>query len=709
MDKICQAALNANVPKYKRSAKQKMQMQVEKLKNRRNKLQLKNQLPDIRDKNKHENNKNIADLNKEIKAKLDKEMEDKENKAIKSIKDNPAEFYKYAKKYRKTKDKIGPLRCGDTYESDPKSMAEILSCQFKTAFSTPTTNLNEINFPDRECQSINDIEITKEAIKEAMKEIKASSAPGPDELPAYVYNEFADELAHPAMLIWRKSLNSGTMPDGTLLSLITPIFKGGDKGNPINYRPISLTNHLIKVFERVLRKALVNHLESNGFINITQHGFKKGHSTITQLLAYYDSILTMLEEQQEVDVIYLDLAKAFDKVDHNILLLKLQKLGIKGKVHKWIEQFIKNRKQQVRVNNVLSTKHWVISGVPQGSVLGPLLFIVMMIDIDVSIKNAMLGSYADDTKLWQVIKNQHLLQQDLQSIYQWIETNNMMLNGEKFEHLHYGRTATENINIYTTHTGENIKHTQQVKDLGVTMSSDAKFSTHITNMVAQAQKLSAWILRTFKTRQTYPMITLLKSLLIPTLEYACIIWSPNETHHIQLIENVLRRFTRRIGVFNNNANNQNLNLSICTTDYWQRLKFLKLYSLERRRERYLILYMYKIIIGIHPNPGFEVTDFTHNPRTGIKVLPKFKKNAPCWVKTIRSSSFFTKGPMLYNLLPVELRTEENLVEPTKANVQNFKQKLDKFLVTIPDQPTTTGLQRQAQSNSLIHQLMYRTI
>ena len=258
---------------------------------------------------------------------------------------------------------------------------------------------------------------------------------------------------------------------------------------------------------------------------------------------------------------------------------------------------------------------------PQGSVLGPLLFIVMMIDIDVTITNAMLGSYADDTKLWQVIKNQHLLQQDLQSIYKWIETNNMKLNGEKFEHLHYGRTSTDN--IYSTHTGENIKPTKQVKDLRVTMSSDAKFSTHITNMVAQAQKLSAWILRTFKTRQTYPMITLLKSLLIPKLEYACIGWSPNDTHHIQLIENVLRRFTSRMGVFN--ANNQNLNLLICTTDYWQRLKFLKLYSLERRSERYLILYMYKIIIGIHPNPGFAVTDFTHNPhnpRTGIKVLPK---------------------------------------------------------------------------------------
>ena len=205
------------------------------------------------------------------------------------------------------------------------------------------------------------------------------------------------------------------MPNSSILTIVTPIFKGGGKSEPANYRLVSLTNHLTKIFEKVIRKEVV---ERNHFFNITQHGFTEGKSTISQLLSYYDSILSMLVDDRgrnsRVDAIYLDFAKAFDKVDHDILLQKLHRLGVQGKIHNWMATFLKDRVQQVRVNGVLSQARPVISGVPQGSVLGPLFFLIMILDINNSI-----GSFADDTKLWGLVRclNDSLdLQKDLDEI-----------------------------------------------------------------------------------------------------------------------------------------------------------------------------------------------------------------------------------------------------------------------------------------------------
>ena len=227
------------------------------------------------------------------------------------------------------------------------------------------------------------------------------------------------------------SFDSGVMPETTLLAHITPILKSVDRSIPANYRPVSLTNHLTKIFERVIRQEIVHHLETNGLMNNTQHGFRERYSTITQILSFYDSVLSFLEEGHSVDAIYLDFAKAFDKVDHQILLKKAESVGITGNLLRWIRTFLTNRQQQVRVGNVLSSKEWVRSGVPQGSVLGPLLFLIMLLDIDKDVKFSMIGSYADDTRLWRFIHgdgDQELLQRDLGVLYEWAVVNNKAFN-----------------------------------------------------------------------------------------------------------------------------------------------------------------------------------------------------------------------------------------------------------------------------------------
>ena len=188
------------------------------------------------------------------------------------------------------------------------------------------------------------------------------------------------------------------------MQYITPVFKKGDKAKAENYRPISLTSHIIKIFERIIRKDLIKYLESNNLITDAQHGFRSGRSCFTQLLDHMENILKSLQENNEVDVIYLDYAKAFDKVDHEILLAKLRRLGVKGKLLKWIKNFLsENRFQTVLMNGKRSFLASVLSGVPQGSVLGPLLFLVYINDLVSNIKQSKVSSFADDTKISRTI------------------------------------------------------------------------------------------------------------------------------------------------------------------------------------------------------------------------------------------------------------------------------------------------------------------
>ena len=494
------------------------------------------------------------------------------------------------------------------------------------------------------------------------------------------------------------------MPNSPILSIITPIYKGDGKSEAKNYRPVALTNHLTKIFEKVVRKAMIKHLEENALLNITQHGFTEGRSTISQLLTYYDSILSMLEEggDKKVDVIYLDFAKAFDKVDHGILLAKLNKLGFKGKLHRWIKTFLTDRVQQVRVDGHLSQAKPVLAGVPQGSVLGPLLFLIHLLDINAEVHKSEIGSFADDTKLWHIVRHlndQLELQKDLNTLIKWSAINNQPFNVKKFIHLGIGRSLSTPT-VYKYNDVE-IQKKEVVRDLGILFSADAKFANHIKKVVSDGQRLSGYVLRTFKTRDRYLMGTLLRSLVVSQMEYGCVIWSPTDSHLIKLLESVQRRFTSRISEFN--QYDEALGMMICRVNYWQRLKRLRIFSLERRRERYMILYIYKIIIGLCPNPGFDRIPM--NRRTTI--LPKCSLRAEDWVKTIRQNSFFVRAPQLFNSLPEELRNVKIPETPSKDCVVEYKKKLDEYLWRIPDQPGTVDDEvRLALSNSLLHQTQF---
>ena len=187
------------------------------------------------------------------------------------------------------KTKIGPLQSGRSLESGPKEMAEILSAQYESVFSSPLEDLPTANMANQTYQALVDIDITEELVREAVENMDENSAPGPDGITAYFLKTYIDQLLYPIIRMWRNSLDTGKLPEGIAIAWITPIYKGGNKSLPANYRPVALTNHVTKIFERVLKKEVVLHLERNDLLNASQHGFTSGRSTISQILNYYNT------------------------------------------------------------------------------------------------------------------------------------------------------------------------------------------------------------------------------------------------------------------------------------------------------------------------------------------------------------------------------------------------------------------------------------
>ena len=371
---------------------------------------------------------------------------------------------------------------------------------------------------------------------------------------------------------------------------------------------MALTSHLIKVFERVVRQVLVRHIEKLGLLPDGQHGSRALRSTLTQLLSHWDSILEGLEEGEGVDSVYLDFSKAFDKVETGVLLHKLKDAKVLGKVGCWLAAFLDSthRKQAVVVDGRISELSPVISGVPQGTVLGPVLFLLHISDIAKDVSQASnTSSYVDDTRVSRRIRDKQAdcsaLQQDLSSIYSWASEVNMVFNSEKFECLRYWPRGNKPDTSYKSPDGSDIEEKLHLRDLGVEISSDLTFNTHIAKVVSAANQLVAWSLRTFKRRSKHMMLTLWKSLIQSKLDYTSQLWSPSDQTSIGQLESVARNFTARIEGMGDH-------------DYWDRLQALHLYSQERRRDRYRIIFLWKVGQGLVQ--GYNAMSPSPHPQGG---------------------------------------------------------------------------------------------
>ena len=580
-----------------------------------------------------------------------------------NAKDNTKEVFAYMNSKSKTRGKIGkicinPLDEKSEKTDDDERKAEIFSKFFISVQTTepdgdvPEMEKREIKF------QMEDMEVIEEHVKELLENLKEDSAAGPDGFSPRVLKPLAAMIAKPLSIICRESIRTGKVPKDWKIQWITVIYKQGCKALAENYRPVSLTSILSKIQEKLVRKHIMDHMIRNNLFSKRQYGFLGGRSTILQLLCAIDNWTTALEEGKTVDCIYADFKKAFDKVPHRRLMAKVRAYGIKDNICNWIEDFLKDRQQRVSVNGSVSSWEKIISGIPQGTVLGPLLFVIFINDLPEDI-DSLIFLFADDSKIWKEIKDnmdREILQKDLQKMKEWSRKWLLEFHPDKLKHLQISRQPTEEDKEHTYYVGQDkAKRVDSEKDLGVHVDKKLAFEEHMDKNVKKANSMTGMVKRTFQFITRGMFNILYKAMVRNGLEYGQAVWQPYLMKDIEKIEGVQRRATKMLH-------------ELKDKNYEERLRTLGLPTLRYRRARGDMIETYKIVHGIYDkeaSPRLELRKDRNGGRRGHS-LTLFQKRSRL---EIRRNSFTNRVVKIWNSL-----TEEIVTAP---NINTFKNRLDK--------------------------------
>ena len=516
-----------------------------------------------------------------------------EQKIASKSKSNPKMFYKYVNSKTKLSPKIPDLYLSDDKDKDLMTSSDQEKAkEFAKFFSSVQTREPPGTWspplkPEITKRLI--LELTEESLMTKLSNLKTNKSPGPDSIHPRVLMEIRQVLVKPLLFIFRTSVRTGTIPDPWRDANITSIFKKGDKKVAGNYRPVSLTSIACKLLESYIRDSLVKYMKDNKFLTKKQFGFLAGRSTVLQLLKVLDRWTEILDSGGCVDVIYCDFKKAFDTVPHRRLISVLDYYGVCDPVLSWIGDFLSNRRQRVLVNGQSSDWHDVISGIPQGSVLGPVLFVVY---INTMVENETISDiflYADDAKTFNAIysdKDSDALQDDLNGMVEWTDKSLLQFHPGKCVSMRI--TSPRIVPTYKHEyrmNGQLLEKSSEEKDLGVTIDSKLTFSQHISDKVKLGNRLVGMIRRTFEYMDKDMFRQLFTTIVRPHLEYAAAVWNPYQLQYIRALEGVQRRATKW-GV-----------PGLRNKSYRERLEVLKLPTLAYRRYRGDMIEMWKMTHG----------------------------------------------------------------------------------------------------------------
>ena len=512
-----------------------------------------------------------------------------ENTAAKQLKTNPKAFYSYMNSKRKIRTPISGLRNAEgVLITSATDIANELGTFFESTFVDEDDNLPIPYMEPRNGNygEISDLKFSTKEVKDFLDKLNIWKSMGPDEIHPKLIRTLSNksEFIYAITDLFQKCYDSGKLPAVWKQANITALHKKNEKSKASNYRPISLTCVLSKIFEKIVRNHILNHTAP--MITTDQHGFLPRKSCVSNLLECMDAVSDILIRDGAADILYLDFQKAFDSVPHKRLLCKLRAYGITGKSLAIIREFLSKRTFRVRVGSTFSDTYTVSSGVPQGTVLGPLLFLLFINDLPDGIRS-FVSLFADDLKLVTSCKESNIAQSDIDKLNRWENDWLLRFNVKdgKCKALHIG---SKNPKVKYIMNGEILPQIESEKDLGVHTDNNLDWSVHIETCVNKANSMVGWVKRSLFCRNKFVMLNVYKTLIRPHIEYAVQAWNlpviRGNWKHILLLEDVQRTFTRLID-------------GIGILPYRTRLKILQLTTLLERRMRGDLIETFKILSG----------------------------------------------------------------------------------------------------------------
>lgn len=347
-------------------------------------------------------------------------------------------------------------------------------------------------------ECLSSLHISEKEILIKLQGLDVSKGAGADDIPPIFILSCASRLCKPLYFIYNKSLQSGIFPEKWKIAKVVPVYKSGISEEVQNYRPISILSTFSKIFESLVSPHIQNYFRP--FLSKHQHGFIKARSTTTNLVTYYEMLIEGMEGQGQVDVIYTDFSNAFDSISHSILLEKLRAYGFSHSLLLWIKSYLNNRSFDVVSGGYESDTFNILSSVPQGSILGPVLFGIFVNDLPYCLRSSTLYLFADDLKFSKVIKSQadvHLLQDDIDRLVHWCDENDMKLNAKKCSSISFSRKRKITDSFYTV-LGVLLPKVEEIRDLGVIFDNKMTFIPQIENVVKRASRMLGFVLRNAK-------------------------------------------------------------------------------------------------------------------------------------------------------------------------------------------------------------------
>ena len=593
-----------------------------------------------------------------------------ESSLIKRMKENPKLFHAYIRHKKTGRVSVGPLRLSTGELSDsPPAMAE----SFSQAFSSVYTSHDLLApAPFQKCaETMPDLDIHVQQVETMLLDLDPFTAVGPDGIHPRVLKSCAPVLSYPLTIIYRRSLSERKLPAHWKKSVIIPIHKKGAKYDPLNYRPLSMTSIPCKKLETLIAAELYEYLECHSLITPHQYGFRPGHTTADQLTLVYDKISKQVDLCRVVDMIFFDFSKAFDVVSHDILLGKLSDLGVRGQVLDWISDFLIGRTMCVEVGGVQSAPRPVLSGVPQGSVLGPILFLIYVNNIAATLSSD-YKIFADDLKMYCLIPHStpeqysnatSACQSDIDRLQAVGSSWGLSMNSSKCVVMRFKRRGTTLPSPHYVLNQAELKLVTSHKDLGVVVDSDLKFHSHVRETAHKAGGLAHNLIRATVCRSPEFMVSLFTMHIRPIIDYCSSVWFTGYLQDIRILEAVQRRWTKQIAGF-------------ADLDYGQRLRSLSLYSIQGRLMRTDLIFYWKILTGRSSIPPDVMFQFA--PPLGTRGH-NLKLSVPCCNTDLRKRSFSVRRISEWNDLPQTVVSASSLNVFKRALATHLGDKLYDYL------------------------------